>query len=223
MPRIRPAAEDGLTLTELLVASAILSIVMVVFTTTFATIQRAVSDQQVRSTNNDNVRLALENLDRIVRSGNVLIDPAVVDTDCKTSGSAHQCLLAYTQANGTTAQPARCVQWRVEGTTLQTRYWLPAPASKAATVTGWRNVADGILNLQTSPVTETFSLDPDPLKQDRSVEIVFLVGTSTEGLDGPIARVEASLTARNTSYGYLSDACEDAGGGGGGGGDDDDD
>jgi prepilin-type N-terminal cleavage/methylation domain-containing protein len=205
--RTRPSSEAGFTLVELIVAMAILSIVLLVFTTTFSSIQRAVSDQQVRSVNNDNIRLALENLDRLVRSGNVLIDPSVADTDCKASGSSHQCLLAYTQANGTAAQPARCIQWRVEGTTLQTREWLPAPASKAATVTSWRNVAEGVLNLQTSPVTQTFSLDPDPLKQARAVEILFLVGTSTEGLDGPIARVEASLTARNTSYGYLSDAC----------------
>jgi prepilin-type N-terminal cleavage/methylation domain-containing protein len=207
--RVRLSSEAGFTLSELVVASAILSIVLLVFTTTFASIQRAVSDQQVRSVNNDNVRLALENLDRLVRSGNVLIDPSMTDTDCKSSGSVYQCLLAYSQANGTTAQPARCVQWRVEGTTLQTRRWLPAPASKAATVTAWRDVADGILNLQTSPVTQTFRLDPDPLKQNRSVEILFLVGTSSEGLEGPIARVEASLTARNTSYGYLSDACAD--------------
>jgi prepilin-type N-terminal cleavage/methylation domain-containing protein len=205
--RIRPSSEAGFTLSELLVAMAIMSIVLLVFTTTFASIQRAVSDEQVRSVNNDNVRLALENLDRLVRSGNVLVDPALTDTDCKSTGSSHQCLLAYTQANGTTALPARCIQWRVQGTTLQTRYWLPVPASKAATVTNWRTVAEGILNLQTTPVTETFTLDPDPLKQDRSVEILFLVGTSTDGLQGPIARVEASLTARNTSYGYLSDSC----------------
>jgi len=200
-------SEDGFTLTELVVAMGILSIVFLVFTTALSSIQRAVSEQQVRSENNDNVRLALENLDRIVRSGNVLVDPSIADTDCKSTGSAYQCLLAYTQANGTTAQPARCVQWRVEGTALQTRWWSPKPASKAATVTSWREVADAVLNLQTSPVTRTFQLDPDPLKQDRSVEILFLVGGSVEGLDGPVARVEASLTARNTSYGYLSDAC----------------
>jgi prepilin-type N-terminal cleavage/methylation domain-containing protein len=205
--RTRLSSDAGFTLSELIVAMAIMSIVLLVFTTTFSSIQRAVSEEQVRSVNNDNVRLALENLDRLVRSGNVLNDPSLTDTDCKSTGSAHQCLLAYTQANGTTAQPARCIQWRVQGTNLQTRYWLPVPASKAATVTNWRNVADGILNLQTSPVTETFTLDPDPLKQDRSVEILFLVGTSTDGLEGPVARVEASLTARNTSYGYLSDAC----------------
>jgi prepilin-type N-terminal cleavage/methylation domain-containing protein len=205
--RTRPSAEAGFTLSELIVAMAIMSIVLLVFTTTFSSIQRAVSEEQVRSVNNDNVRLALENLDRLVRSGNVLNDPSLTDTDCKSTGSSHQCLLAYTQANGTTAQPARCIQWRVQGTNLQTRYWLPVPASKAATVTNWRNVADGILNLQTSPVTETFTLDPDPLKQDRSVEMLFLVGTSTDGLEGPVARIEASLTARNTSYGYLADAC----------------
>ena len=198
-------SEDGFTLSELVVASAILSIVLLVFTTTFSTIQRSVSEQQIRSVNNDNVRLALENLDRMVRSGNVLTDPSVTNTDCKATGSAYQCLLAYSQANGTTALPARCIQWRVEGTTLQTRWW--EPGLKATTTTAWREVAAGIRNLQTSPVTQTFRLDPDPLKQDRSVEILFLVGTGANGVDGPMARVEASLTARNTSYGYLSDAC----------------
>jgi prepilin-type N-terminal cleavage/methylation domain-containing protein len=205
----RPArnlnAEDGFTLGEMVVATAILSIVLLVFTTTLATIQRSVGEQQIRSINNDNVRLALENLDRLVRSGNVLIDPSVVNTDCKATGSAYQCLLAYSQANGTTALPARCIQWRVEGTTLETRWW--EPGDKATTTTAWREVATGIQNLQTTPVTETFRLDPDPMKQGRSVEVLFIVGTGTGGVDGPVARVEASLTARNTSYGYLSDAC----------------
>ena len=56
-------------------------------------------------------------------------------------------------------------------------------------------------------MTQTFRLDPDPMKQGRSVEVLFIVGTGAGGIDGPVARVEASLTARNTSYGYLSDAC----------------
>lgn len=205
----RPArnlnAEDGFTLGELVVASAILSIVLLVFTTTLATIQRSVSEQQVRSINNDNVRLALENLDRLVRSGNVLNDPSIVNTDCKAAGSAYQCLLAYSQANATTLLPARCIQWRVEGTTLETRWW--KPGAKATTTTAWREVATGIQNLQTSPATQTFRLDPDPMKLGRSVEVLFIVGTGFDGVDGPLARVEASLTARNTSYGYLSDAC----------------
>jgi prepilin-type N-terminal cleavage/methylation domain-containing protein len=200
-------AEDGFTLVELIVATAILGIVFLVFTNVFVAIQRSASEQEVRSLNNDNVRLALENLDRIVRSGNVLVDPSIADTDCKATGSAYQCLLAYTQSNGTASVPARCVQWRVQGIDLQTRSWLPKPASKAATVTNWREVATGILNLQTSPSTQTFKLDPDPLKQNRSVEVLFLVGESSDGIEGPMARVEASLTARNTSYGYLSDSC----------------
>lgn len=199
--------EGGFTLVEMLVAMAIMSIVLLVFTTTFSSVQRAVSEQEVRSVNNDQIRLALENLDRLVRSGNVLTDPSLADTDCKAAGSQYQCLIAYSQANGTTAQPARCIQWRLEGESLQTRWWLPKPAVKAATVTSWREVATGILNLQTTPQTRTFQLDPDPLKKGRTVEVLFLVGTSTDGIDGPLARVEASLTARNTSYGYLSDAC----------------
>lgn len=200
-------SEHGFTLPEMLVASAILLMALVMFTTILASVQTAVSRQQVRSANNDNIRLALENLDRLVRSGNVLIDPSKTDTDCRPTGSAYQCLLVYSQANGTTAQPARCIQWRIQGDKLQTRWWLPKPAIKAATVTSWRDVAEGIVNLETDPVTSSFTLDPDPLKQGRSVEILFLVGTGTTGVDGPLARVEASLTARNTSYGYLTDSC----------------
>jgi prepilin-type N-terminal cleavage/methylation domain-containing protein len=197
--------QRGFTLTELLVAMSILSIVMLVFTTTLASVQKAVTAQEVRSSNNDNIRLALENMDRLVRSGNVLFDPSVVNTDCKATDSAYQCLLVYSQANGTTAQPARCMQWRVNGTQLQERWWYPKPAVKSPT--NWRQIADGIVNLQTSPVTPTFTLDPDPLKQGRSVEVLFLAGTGSAGASGPLARTEASLTARNTTYGYLADAC----------------
>jgi prepilin-type N-terminal cleavage/methylation domain-containing protein len=203
--------ERGFTLTELLVAMSILSIVMLVFTTTLASVQKAVSNQQIRSSNNDNTRLALENMDRLVRSGNVLFDPSVTNTDCKPTGSAFQCLLVYTQANGTTARLSRCIQWRVEGTDLQERWWLPRTGAgvsqKTATQTAWRLIAEGIVNLSTSPVTRTFALDPDPLKQGRSVQVLFLVGTSSDGANGALARTEASLTARNTTYGYLADAC----------------
>ena len=64
-----------MTLVELMVAMAILSIVMLVFTTTLSSMQRAVVEEDVRIRLNDQVRLAMQSIDRLVRSGNILYDP----------------------------------------------------------------------------------------------------------------------------------------------------
>jgi prepilin-type N-terminal cleavage/methylation domain-containing protein len=196
--------EAGMTLVELIVAMAILSVVLTVFLTTFVTVQKAASRQDLQSQNNNNTRLALESMDRMVRSGNVLYDPASPSANPHTSGcAAYQCFLVYTQANGTTAQPSSCVQWQLTSGGLETRSWQPAPA--AFSPTPWRVVASGVLNQVVSPALRTFQIDTDPLKGGRTVDVVFLVGV--DGSSTSTARVEASLTGRNTSYGYLSNAC----------------
>ena len=71
----RLRGERGMTLVELVVAMAILSIVMLVFTTTLSSIQRAVVEEDVRMRLNDQARLAMQSIDRLVRSGNILYDP----------------------------------------------------------------------------------------------------------------------------------------------------
>ena len=71
----RLRSEDGMTLVELMVAMAILSIVSLVFTTTLSSVQRAVVEEDVRIRLNDQVRLAVQSIDRLVRSGNILYDP----------------------------------------------------------------------------------------------------------------------------------------------------
>lgn len=195
----------GMTLVELVVAMAILSIVLTVFLTTFVTVQRAASTQDLLSQNNNNTRLALENMDRLVRSGNVLFDPASPLSNPNTTGcAAYQCLLVDTQANGTTAQPSTCVQWRVTGGGLETRSWLPGQVA-AMQATPWRVVASGVLNQVVSPGLRTFQIDTDPLKGGRTIDVVFLVGIG--GSSKSTSRVEGSLTGRNTSYGYLTTAC----------------
>jgi prepilin-type N-terminal cleavage/methylation domain-containing protein len=204
MKRIAGAEETGMTLVELIVAMGILSVVLTVFLTTFVSVQRAATSQDLLSQNNNNTRLALENMDRLVRSGNVLYDPASPSSNPHTTGcAAYQCFLVYTQANGTTAQPSSCVQWQMTSGGLETRSWQPAPA--AFTPTPWRLVASGVLNQAVSPGLRTFEIDSDPLKGGRTVDVVFLVGVG--GSSTSTSRVEASLTGRNTSYGYLTNAC----------------
>jgi prepilin-type N-terminal cleavage/methylation domain-containing protein len=196
--------EAGMTLVELTVAMAILSVVLTVFLTTFVTVQRAATREDLQSQNNNNTRLALENMDRLVRSGNVLYDPASPSSNPHLTGcAAYQCFLVYTQANGTTAQPSTCVEWKVTSGGLSTRSWLPAPA--VFSPTAWRVVASGVLNQVVSPNLKTFQIDSDPLKGGRTVDVVFLIGVGGSSLS--TSRVEGSLTGRNTSYGYLTNAC----------------
>ena len=64
-----------MTLVELVVAMGILSIVLLVMTTTLSSIQRAVVEEDVRGRLNDDARLAVQSIDRLVRSGNILYDP----------------------------------------------------------------------------------------------------------------------------------------------------
>lgn len=194
--------EAGMTLVELVVAMAILSIVLTVFLTTFVVVQKAATKEDLQSQNNDNTRLALENMDRLVRSGNVLYDPAAPSSNPNTAGCvAYQCFLVYTQANGTTAQPSVCVEWRVTSGGLETRSWVPGQVPAAT----WRVIASGVLNQVVTPSLRTFQIDADPLKGGRTINVVFLVGVG--GSSTSTSRVEGSLTGRNTSYGYLTNAC----------------
>ena len=78
--RHRIRDEGGMTLVELVVAMGILSIVMLVLTSTLSSIQRAVVEEDVRIRLNDQARLAMQSIDRLVRSGNILYDP--VDESC---------------------------------------------------------------------------------------------------------------------------------------------
>ena len=64
--------DDGMTLVEVIIATSLLGIVSLVFTTVLASVQNAVVAQDVRTELNDQSRLALADLDRQVRSGNLL-------------------------------------------------------------------------------------------------------------------------------------------------------
>jgi prepilin-type N-terminal cleavage/methylation domain-containing protein len=193
--------EEGMSLVELLVAMMILGIVAAVFATTLASVQRVVATTDSRTQNNTQARLALEELDREIRSGNVLYDPG-------SGADANYRFKIYTQSNAPTRDPAPgyvCRLWRITSTyDLQTRFWPPLTPAEA---TDWRTVATGVVNRALTPAVPAFALDTDPNKGGRTVNIVLMMNNDLVNRANETVKIQASLTGRNTSYGFPVSVC----------------
>jgi prepilin-type N-terminal cleavage/methylation domain-containing protein len=196
--------EDGMTLVELLVSMMILGIAMTMFGTTLASVQNGIVQQDRFSRANDSARLALEQIDRQMRSGNVLYDPASEGTATSGAGAAYNNYMVriYTQTNADTLGYT-CVQWRITTSNqLQTRSW---PPEDTANVTSWRTVADGIVNKSLG--VPAFALDSDPLKGNRVLNVTLRVSVDPNVTTTSATEIQAAFTGRNTAYGYPSTVC----------------
>jgi len=195
--------ERGITLVELIVAMGILSIVLLVFTSTLAAMQRAVVEEDVRNRLSDEARLALQALDRQVRSGNLLYDPgdeagSVDPFGVEADGHLFR---VYTQVQFGNEESARCALWLVDDQRrLLYRYWAPLDEENA---TDWQVVASGVVNRDEG--TDTFSLDPS----GRTLTAVILVNPDLDRHPEATQRFEIALTGRNTSFGYPENVCGD--------------
>jgi type II secretory pathway pseudopilin PulG len=126
--RTRLAQEGGMTLAELMITLSLLLVTTAAFLTVLQSVQTGVIRQQERSMTNDAARLAIQRLDREIRSGNVLYDPA-------GEALASYSMRIYTQANAPTRNPAfQCVQWKIEDQQLLRRSW---PSGRPEEVSGW--------------------------------------------------------------------------------------
>lgn len=195
--------EDGMSLVELLVSMMILGIVAAVFATTLSSVQRVVSETDSRTQNNTQARLALEELDREIRSGNVLYDPG-------SGADAYYRFKIYTQSNAPTRGYV-CRLWRITSEhDLQTRYWLPNTVPDT-TATEWQTVATGVVNQALTPAVpddyRAFELDDDPNKGGRTVNIVLMMNNDLEDRPNETVKIQSSLTGRNTSYGFPVSVC----------------
>lgn len=211
MSRARLAEQRGMTLVELTVTMALLGVVSLLFTLVLASVQQGIDRQADRSNDNDQARLAVQQLDRDIRSGNLLYDPAA-EIDPFYS------MRVYTQSFANVLDPGnRCVQWRLvrfdDGPDqLQRRTWgIQWPTDPDGLVSGWRIVATDVVNADlddpatAAPDEPLFQLDSDPAKGSRIV--VVNIVTQTDPDSGSPIRIEASITGRNTSYGYPADVC----------------
>jgi type II secretory pathway component PulJ len=185
------------TLIELVITTMLLGIVMAVIFGALVSVQRTFTTADQRGQTNDQVRLAANDIDRMVRSGNVLYDPAT-ETAADSGVAAGYSLRIYTQANGN----QRCVQWRVIGGFLESRAWTTT-WQLDGDVSDWRKVADGIVN--TSP---PFTLDSNAAFGGRIVNIDLLAdrGPAASSNVAPV-EVKVSVTGRNTEYGYDPVVC----------------
>ena len=184
------AGERGITLVELIVAMGILSIVLLVFTSTLAAMQRAVVEEDVRSRLSDEARLALQALDRQVRSGNLLYDPGdeVGSVDPFGVEADWEPFRVYTQVQFGDEESARCALWLVDDQRrLLYRYWAPLDEENA---TDWQVVASGVVNRYEG--TDTFSLDPS----GRTLTAVMLVNPDLDRHPEATQRFEIALTGR---------------------------
>lgn len=204
-PRCRRLhGEDGITLVEVLVATAILGIVMLVFTSTLASMQQAVVAEDVRTRLNDQARLALADIDRQVRSGNLLYDPddeVAVDVGGTTLAAGGYLFRVYTQTKYQDTDEPRCALWVIDDEQrLLYRYW---PVLDPDEATEWRVVAEHIVNRETG--TPAFALDAS----GRTITASIQANANIEADPNATQIFEASLTGRNTSFGYPNNVCGD--------------
>ncbi len=102
-----------MTLIEMLVSMVVLSIALSVAFGAVILVMQKSNDAQKSADAASTLQLALEQIDRQVRSGNVLFSPADESTwvaSCQTLGTnAGTCMRIFTQSNG----DQKCVQWQV--------------------------------------------------------------------------------------------------------------
>ena len=206
--RLRMRGDRGTSMVELTVALAILLLVPIVFGDFLINMQNAVSRATSGTERNDNARLASEEIDREIRSGNVFYDPAS-EGDATNGIVANQGLRVYTQANAPTNTPAyRCVQWRVTtDKKLQSRWWPPkeGAVSYYSQATSWRTVVEDVVNRTTSPTVPAFTLTtPVAGTTARTILVRFVTQASS---DTKSLEVDASITGRNTQFNYSSSVC----------------
>jgi prepilin-type N-terminal cleavage/methylation domain-containing protein len=206
--------QEGFTLVELIVAMSVMGIVMAVFGTTLASVQRVSVKEDALGQSNDQVRLALEQIDHEMRSGNVIYDPSLENgsgagaiASC-TGCQPYYSMRLYTQTNAdtrTTGDAAGfvCVMWQINTSQqLLERTWPPDQPEEASP---WRIIASGVVNRVTG--TQAFSLDSDPLKGGRTLNVTLNVNSNITRYPNSTVTLQAAYTGRNTSYGYPVSVC----------------
>jgi prepilin-type N-terminal cleavage/methylation domain-containing protein len=189
-------ADGGFTAIEVVMTTAVLSIVMAMSMAFLISAQRTVTVADTRSNNVDQARLGVQQLDRQIRSGNLIYNPAQ-ESDPANGIRPGLSLRVYTQSNSI----QRCVQWRIYNSLLQTRSWTTTWQVDDI-VSGWRTVADHIVNDTGSPA---FTLDPTSSFGSRLLNISLLVNDPRSASKN--AEVQASVAGRNTQYGYPNFVC----------------
>ena len=193
-PRAGSRSRDaGYSLAELLVVMSIFGIISAVVLTVLVTVQRQARDKSGRSEQVRQARLGRSQIDRQVRSGTVVVDPA-------RAGELPRSLRVYTQTDGV----RRCVQWQVVDRTLRYRSWDPNWGA-GGTVDAWQVVARTLLADAGQPAANFERVTAAGGSQAQSVRVRLYLQAQESG--GRPVEVTTVLSGRNTVYGYPANVC----------------
>lgn len=210
----REDRDGGWTLVELIVSMTIFIGLLTIVFTMLVSYSTQTKDNIARTRAVDQAQVGLMQIDRQVRSGNVISDPATE----ATSGSGvppYYALRVYTQTDGV----YQCVQWRVRfpNTTpygqLEFRSWQPG---SVATATPWRVVAHNVVkptgtfsasDPTTWPPFFVQATDAEASSQAQTIRLTLRLKDPSQSAKSKPATVTSTLTGRNTIYGYPSDSC----------------
>ena len=195
--------EAGVTLVELAMTTMLLGIVLAMVVQVMFTVQSTVEVESGRSARNDRLRLAVRALERQIRSGEIVGDPAT-ENDAANGIVPGMSVRLVTRSAGTTST-ARCAQWRVAGDRLESRQWSPTWMVDTD-VTDWQVTAEGIVNRSSTPATDAFVLATDPAYGGRVLQVRLLA--RGDGPDDARQRVETSVTGRSAVVGNPSTTCD---------------
>lgn len=206
--RPRHHEDRGTTLIELLVTMMVFSIAMAMVYGAVLAVQQTARDLDGTSEAVSQVRAGLAQIDRQVRSGNVLYkpgdEPALLSSCTAVTPLSGTCMRVYTQANGA----ERCVQWQVlpdaahPGThVLRSRSW-STDWQLGGEVSSWRPVASGLV---VPPGTAPFTLQGGSTAYQSRLLDVRLEAEDPRRDETVV--LTSSLSGRNTNYGYDPGLC----------------
>jgi len=182
--------EAGFTLVEVLVTSVLMVIVVTMYLASVWSIQESLGRSELRTRGVDAARAAIEQIDREVRSGNLIYDPATETP----AGNEFYVLRVQTQANGSTrTPPTQCVRWRVANQKLE-RQSYQVIGGAAQVISPWRTIAEGIVNRDVTPAVPAFAM----AAVGRTVNIVLLANAKLSSPDSQTIRLETTVAIRNT-------------------------
>jgi hypothetical protein len=156
------------------------------------------------------MRLGLMQIDRQVRSGNVISDPHL-ETPASAGVASGYSMRVYTQTDGV----FQCVQWRLmfqsgmktDGR-LEYRSWDPAWRSTGE-VREWGVVARAVAKPTGALVKPFEKVASAGASKAQSVKVTLWHKSADTRDDSRPVAVQSVLTGRNTIYGYPSDECSD--------------
>ncbi len=174
-------------------------IITIIFGLSFSILSTTISSTktgQARSNAIDDARLGVEQLQRQIRSGNVLYAPTY------DSAAKAWLLQVFTQVGG----PQRCVQWKVDSVAdqLQFRSWSPAWQSNGD-VSDWQVIARYVVNNPANPSDSPFTRSAANSPYGTRLLTVKLL-VKADGAPTPTA-IDTSITGRNTTFGFNQSAC----------------